>query len=128
MGYKFKIRIMNQKIAVILILLSIFFYQHGVAQKANPDYRKLHYLSEEEMHKDFDASRDFFVTDPPNGPIRNVAEFEEMQSVLVRYPLGIPGIHAQGDPYPHSNPRTQEQFANLVLPFLRVTLTPIEAS
>ncbi|MEE4258250.1 MAG: agmatine deiminase family protein [Bacteroidales bacterium] len=81
---------MNQKIAAILIFLTAFCYQQVVAQKAKPDYRKLHYLSEEEMHMDFDASRDFFITDPPMAPVRNVAEFEEMQSVLVRYPLDIP--------------------------------------
>jgi agmatine deiminase len=29
-------------------------------------------------------------TDPPPGPVRNVAEFEPMAGVLIRYPLGIP--------------------------------------
>jgi len=29
-------------------------------------------------------------TDPPQGPIRNIAEFERMQGVLIRYPFGIP--------------------------------------
>ncbi|MCB2201175.1 agmatine deiminase family protein [bacterium] len=81
---------MNQKITVILIFLTAFYYQQVVAQKAKPDYRKLHYLSEEEMYMEFDPTRDFFITDPPAGPVRNVAEFEEMQSVLVRYPLDIP--------------------------------------
>ncbi|MFL2997351.1 MAG: agmatine deiminase family protein [Candidatus Neomarinimicrobiota bacterium] len=28
-------------------------------------------------------------TDPPVGPLRNVAEFERMQGVLIRYPFGI---------------------------------------
>ena len=28
-------------------------------------------------------------TDPPPGPIRNIAEFEPMQGVLIRYPFGI---------------------------------------
>ncbi|MFK5855674.1 MAG: agmatine deiminase family protein [Bacteroidota bacterium] len=54
------------------------------------DYRKLHYLSEEEMLTPFKASRDFTPTDPPEGDIRNVAEFDQMQGVLVRYPFGIP--------------------------------------
>ena len=30
-----------------------------------------------------------FRTDPPPGPIRNVAEYEPMQGVLIRYPFGI---------------------------------------
>tara|TARA_B110000003_G_C16650186_1_gene533825 strand:+ start:1462 stop:3027 length:1566 start_codon:yes stop_codon:yes gene_type:complete len=29
-------------------------------------------------------------TDPPIGPIRNIAEYEKMQGVLIRYPFGIP--------------------------------------
>ena len=81
---------MIQKTGAIFIILLTFCFQQLIAQKEKPDYRKLHYLSEEEMYMDFDASRDFYVTDPPSGPVRNVAEFEEMQSVLVRYPLGIP--------------------------------------
>ncbi len=28
-------------------------------------------------------------TDPPIGPIRNIAEYERMQGVIIRYPLGI---------------------------------------
>ncbi len=35
-------------------------------------------------------NRDFYETDPPEGPIHNIAEFEPMQGVLVRYPFGIP--------------------------------------
>ena len=81
---------MNKKIIALLILVLAFYYQQGLAQKAKPDYKKLHYLSEEEMNMVFDPTRDFYITDPPIGPIRNVAEFEEMQAVLVSYPLGIP--------------------------------------
>ena len=32
---------------------------------------------------------DFISTPPPTGPIYNVAEFDRMQAVLVRYPFGI---------------------------------------
>jgi agmatine/peptidylarginine deiminase len=48
-----------------------------------------HYLSEEEM---YDTSRgmNFVETDPPAGEPRFVAEFEPMQGVMIRYPLGIP--------------------------------------
>ena len=28
-------------------------------------------------------------TDPPVGPIRNIAEYEPMQGALIRYPFGI---------------------------------------
>ena len=29
------------------------------------------------------------ITEPPEAPVRNVAEFERMQGVLIRYPFGI---------------------------------------
>lgn len=60
------------------------------SQDKTPDYKKWHYLSEEEMLLPLNTSRDFIETDPPTGDVRNVAEFDEMQSVLVRYPFGIP--------------------------------------
>ncbi|GIR41788.1 MAG: hypothetical protein CM15mP52_0180 [Candidatus Neomarinimicrobiota bacterium] len=28
-------------------------------------------------------------TDPPPSPVRNIAEYERMQGVLIRYPFGI---------------------------------------
>ena len=46
-------------------------------------------LTEEEkgkMHIIDEMSRE---TDPPPPPIRNIAEFERMQGVLIRYPFGI---------------------------------------
>ena len=54
-----------------------------------PDWMRWHYLSEEEM---FDRTRGttFVETDPPTGEPRFVAEFEPMQGVMIRYPLGIP--------------------------------------
>jgi len=44
---------------------------------------------EEELRRD-EIGRDFAATDPPMVPVRAIAEFEEMQSVLIRYPFGIP--------------------------------------
>jgi agmatine deiminase len=74
-----------------IILISLLILSSGLySQEKKPDWRKLHYLSEEEMHKSFDNTRDFYETDPPAFPVRNVAEFEQMQAVLVRYPFGIP--------------------------------------
>ena len=58
-------------------------------QDKKPDWRKLHYLSEEEMYMPID-NRSFYETDPPVAPVRNVAEFDQMQAVLIRYPFGIP--------------------------------------
>ena len=39
------------------------------------------------IHEIHSMGRD---TDPPPSPIRNVAEYERMQGVLIRYPFGIP--------------------------------------
>ena len=72
-------------VAIIAILVG-----NQITGQTQPDYRKLHYLSEEEMLTPFNPSRDFYPTDPPEGEIRNVAEFDHMQAVLVRYPFGIP--------------------------------------
>ena len=30
-----------------------------------------------------------YRTDPPQAPVRNIAEYEPMQGVLIRYPFGI---------------------------------------
>lgn len=79
-----------KKNLLFIALIGIFASQMLMAQGQKPDYRKLHYLSEEEMNKPFDFSKDFVVTDPPVGIIRNVAEFDQMQSVLVAYPFGVP--------------------------------------
>jgi len=75
-----------------ILTISVFTLLFGTTMfgQIKPDYRKLHYLSEEEMLTPFDPSRDFTPTDPPEGDIRNVAEFNQMQGVLVRYPFGVP--------------------------------------
>ena len=59
------------------------------SQGGKPDWARWHYLSEAEM---YDTSRgmNFVETDPPTGEPRFVAEFEPMQGVMIRYPLGIP--------------------------------------
>ena len=49
-----------------------------------------HWLSAEEMLSKAEVGRNFVETPPPFGPVRNVAEFDKMQGVLVRYPFGIP--------------------------------------
>ncbi len=49
-----------------------------------------HWLSPEEMLRKGEVGKNFVETTPPDGPIRNVAEFDRMQGALVRYPFGIP--------------------------------------
>ena len=59
------------------------------AQDRKPDWARWHYLSEEEMNTPVRAIN-FQETDPPTGTPRFVGEFEPMQGVMIRYPLGIP--------------------------------------
>ena len=54
-----------------------------------PDWRNLHYLSEEEMQTPVRGGN-FTETPAPTEAPRFVAEFEPMQGVMIRYPLGIP--------------------------------------
>ena len=70
-------------IAVIGGTVSIY------GQENKPDWRKLHYLSEEEMLSK-ERGTLFQETTPPSGTVRFPAEFEPMQAVTIRYPLGIP--------------------------------------
>ncbi len=72
----------------LLLILFALTVTSGFTQNKK-DYRKLHYLSEEEMNTPLTRG-DFSPTDPPEGFIRNVAEFDQMQAVMVRYPFGIP--------------------------------------
>jgi agmatine/peptidylarginine deiminase len=58
-------------------------------EQKTPDWKRWHYLSEEEMNTPVRAIN-FVETDPPTGEPRFVAEFEPMQGVMIRYPLGIP--------------------------------------
>jgi hypothetical protein len=43
---------------------------------------------EEELRRD-EIGRGFVPTQPPLAPVRNISEFNRMQGVLIRYPLGI---------------------------------------
>jgi len=56
--------------------------------EANP-YSLPHWLTPEEQGRLDEVGRDFYETDPPPGVVRNIAEFERMEGVLIRYPFGI---------------------------------------
>ena len=77
------------------ILLSLVAFAMVLSLKVNaqeqktPDWKRWHYLSEEEMNTPV-RNENFVETDPPTGTPRFVAEFEPMQGVMIRYPLGIP--------------------------------------
>ncbi|MBC8527698.1 MAG: hypothetical protein H8D22_12750, partial [Candidatus Cloacimonetes bacterium] len=48
-----------------------------------------HWMTEEEKLRIDEIGKDFEETDPPPLPVRQPAEFEPMEGVLIRYPLGI---------------------------------------
>jgi agmatine/peptidylarginine deiminase len=63
------------------------FAQHVIPN--DPESLPHRMTAEEELRR-HEIGRDFYPTLPPAGPVRQVAEFEHMQSVLIRYPFGIP--------------------------------------
>lgn len=74
--------------------MGFLLIENTIAQKHTHMYKKGHFLSQEEMDN-YDVSKlgkDFFPTDPPEAPVHNIAEFERMKSVLIRYNggFGIP--------------------------------------
>ncbi len=76
---------------VFASMMSTMGYMNAQAQTHEaPDWRKLHYLSEEEMKTPVRRSINFTETPAPTEVPRFVAEFEPMQGVMIRYPLGIP--------------------------------------
>jgi agmatine deiminase len=72
----------------ILILLVITISALN-AQWYNDNPFSAHYLTADEYLNSDLYSRNFYETDPPEGNPNNVAEFEHMQAVMVRYPFGI---------------------------------------
>ncbi len=75
-----------------LLILSVLLISN-IELSAQQDLNKVtelkHWMTPEELLRKDEIGRDFTPTDPPEAPVRNVAEFNQMQGVLVRYPFGI---------------------------------------
>ncbi len=56
--------------------------------KNNPDSAP-HWATPEDLARMGELGRDVVPTPPPPAPVRNVAEFDQMEGVLIRYPFGI---------------------------------------
>jgi agmatine/peptidylarginine deiminase len=78
-----------KRFVTIFTLFALMAVAAVQAQEKTPDWKRWHYLSEEEMNTPV-RNENFVETDPPTGTPRFVAEFEPMQGVMIRYPLGIP--------------------------------------
>ena len=80
---------MKKALSIFTFLLLMANVTLNAQDTKKPDWARWHYLSEEEMY-DNSRGMNFVETDPPAGEPRFVAEFEPMQGVTIRYPLGIP--------------------------------------
>ena len=78
-----------KRFVTIFTLVAMMAVTAVQAQERTPDWKRWHYLSEEEMNSPV-RNENFSETDPPTGTPRFVGEFEPMQGVMIRYPLGIP--------------------------------------
>lgn len=72
---------------LLLLVVAVFTLGKGFAQT---DGNLPHYMTAEEKTRAHLIGKDFVETDPPSGEVRAIAEYEPMESVMVRYPLGIP--------------------------------------
>ncbi len=82
---------MKQAILLILLLgAGLLIAVEKIDILENEPFPLTHWLSQAEAARWEEIGRDFYETDPPDGAIHNVAEFEQMEGVLVRYPFGIP--------------------------------------
>ncbi len=73
----------------LFLLFIILFSTAIVCQQEDLSDDVSHALTPEEQELMDSIIRDFETTEPPPGTIRNIAEFEPMQGVLIRYSFGI---------------------------------------
>lgn len=81
---------MNKK--YLLISLALIWSGIGLfSQVLSPEELKQgRWLSQAEYENRGDIGKFFSPTEPPEGPVNPVAEFEPMQGALIAYPFGIP--------------------------------------
>ncbi len=58
-------------------------------QKKSKPVTLKHWMTPQEAQLKHLIGKDAMATEPPEGPVTNLAEFDQMQSVLVRYDFGI---------------------------------------
>jgi hypothetical protein len=74
----------------ILIVFILFGISNTLFSQKQPREKRLtHHMSPEEKALFYTVGKGYVATDPPPGEIRNIAEFDKMEGVLVRYPFGI---------------------------------------
>jgi len=79
-----KKRILTISVLIIVPILAInVIAQEQIKSTFESRY---HMLSPDELDKTKDPAKDFYITPPPTAPVRNIAEFERMEGVLISYP------------------------------------------
>jgi agmatine deiminase len=65
------------------------YAQQIKTEKESKPIKLQHWMTEEEARLKYLIGKDSRATDPPPGPVTNFAEFDQVQSVLIRYEFGI---------------------------------------
>ncbi len=84
---------MKLTLPFLLIFLSGFFLSfesHADRPQWDDPHSLPKWLTPEEKLRLHEVGKNFTPTDPPTAPVRSIAEFERLEGVLIRYPLGIP--------------------------------------
>jgi len=77
-------------LSILIIVSTSINAVTNIPKKIKDNPILAHFLSLEEILLNEDYERDFTPTDPPAGVVRQTSEFEQMEGVLVVYPLGVP--------------------------------------
>ncbi len=84
---------MRNNLQTLLILVALLF-SFGRANAQKPEWNDPNslpiWMTPEEEGRRHEIGRNFLKSAAITGEVRNVAEFERMEGVLVRYPLGLP--------------------------------------
>ncbi|PID93563.1 MAG: peptidylarginine deiminase [Bacteroidetes bacterium] len=78
--------VMKISLGSLLSLLLLFSLFVNAQEKS----KLTHIPSPEERARWHEIGKDFVPTEAPTAPVRNIAEFEPTEAILVRYPFGIP--------------------------------------
>lgn len=86
---------MRKTVITVLFLVLATIFASDKAQKTEQWFKENphsmpHWMTPEEEARIDEIGQDFVPTEAPVGPVRNIAEYEKMESVLIRYPFGIP--------------------------------------
>jgi len=84
---------MKKSLLFLVLIAGILLISGNFVQSQNSSVKKqkrlTHHMSPEEKALFYTVGKGYVATDPPPGEVRNIAEFEQMAGVLIRYPFGI---------------------------------------